>query len=211
MTLATSTVSLIILGAISVSTIVRTDAHEAKSGWTYPPACCKAPGFLGDCQAIPTQDISRGPRGFSVFLHAGDHHLATKSHLFFIPYGDEIASGDGRYHICLHPTEDDVNCFFSPPATSQSRGNEVDLSFDVIGQVGFGDASKGDLQPINDSLEYGTINDHPVSLGTASLRVDVAATKKEATTDWLRSRSPIELRQSSKVPTIMNRYPGPSD
>ncbi|MGO4112170.1 hypothetical protein ACC786_10980 [Rhizobium ruizarguesonis] len=104
-----------------------------------------------------------------------------------------------------------MNCFFSPPATSQSRGNEVDLSFDVIGQVGFGDASKGDLQPINDSLEYGTINDHPVSLGTASLRVDVAATKKEATTDWLRSRSPIELRQSSKVPTIMNRYPGPSD
>ncbi|MGO7632675.1 hypothetical protein [Rhizobium leguminosarum] len=118
MTLATSTVSLITLGAISVCTIVRTDAHEAKSGWTYPPACCKAQGLMGDCEAIPTQDISRGPRGFSVFLHAGDHHLATQPHLFFIPYGNEIPSGDGRYHICLHPTENDVNCFFSPPDSS---------------------------------------------------------------------------------------------
>ena len=78
MTLATSTVSLITLGVISVCTIVRTDAHQAKSGWTYPPACCKAQGLVGDCQAIPARDISRGPRGFSVFLHAGDHHLVTK-------------------------------------------------------------------------------------------------------------------------------------
>ncbi|MBY2936179.1 hypothetical protein ELH75_36050 [Rhizobium leguminosarum] len=118
MTFATSTVFLIALEAISVCTIVRTDAHEAKSGWTYPPACCKAQGLDGDCEAIPTQDISRGPRGFSVLLHAGDHHLVTKPHLFFIPYGDEIPSGDGRYHICLHPTENDVNCFFSPPDSS---------------------------------------------------------------------------------------------
>ncbi|TAU14706.1 hypothetical protein ELI47_38510 [Rhizobium ruizarguesonis] len=59
MILATSAVRLITLGAISVCTIVRTDAHEAKSGWTYPPACCKAQGLLGDCRAIPTQDISR--------------------------------------------------------------------------------------------------------------------------------------------------------
>ncbi|EJC73818.1 hypothetical protein Rleg10DRAFT_2283 [Rhizobium leguminosarum bv. trifolii WSM2012] len=118
MTLATSAVRLITLGAISVCTIVRTDAHEAKSAWTYPPACCRAQGLVGDCQAIPTQGISRGPRGFSVFLHPGDHYLATQPHLFFIPYGDEIPSGDGRYHICLHPTENDVNCFFSPPDSS---------------------------------------------------------------------------------------------
>jgi hypothetical protein len=114
MTLATSTVSLITFAVISVGILVRTDAHQADSGWN-PPACCKAHDLGGDCEAIPAQDISRGPRGFSVFLHAGDHHLATKPHLFFIPYGDEIPSGDGRYHICLHPTENDVNCFFSPP------------------------------------------------------------------------------------------------
>ncbi|TAU37644.1 hypothetical protein ELI43_34085 [Rhizobium leguminosarum] len=115
MTLTTSTLSMITFAVISVGIPARTDAHQADSGWTYPPACCNA---HDDCEAIPAQDISRGTRGFSVFLHAGDHHLATKPHFFFIPYGDEIPSGDGRYHICLHPTENDVNCFFSPPDSS---------------------------------------------------------------------------------------------
>ncbi|CAN7650053.1 hypothetical protein LJR257_004788 [Ensifer adhaerens] len=103
MTFATSTVPLMTLAAISVG-VVRTDAHQTMTG--------------GDCEAIPAPDIMRGARGFSVFLHAGDHHLATRPHMFFIPYGDEIPSGDGRYHICLHPTEDNVNCFFAPPDSS---------------------------------------------------------------------------------------------
>lgn len=115
MTLVTSTVSVITLTAIIVGMLSRAEAHQAKSGWTYPPACCKAHDTGGDCEAIPARDISPGPRGFSVFLRVGDHHLATKSHLFFIPYGDEIPSGDGRFHICLHPTENDFNCFFAPP------------------------------------------------------------------------------------------------
>ncbi|WP_088674757.1 hypothetical protein [Rhizobium sp. R339] len=112
MTLTTSTISLTTFAVVSVGILARTDAHQADSGWTYPPACCNA---HDDCAAISAQDIRRGPRGFSVFLRAGAHHLATKPHLFFIPYGNEILSGDGRYHICLHPTENDVNCFFSPP------------------------------------------------------------------------------------------------
>lgn len=114
---APSSIYLIILATISVG-VVRTDAHQAKTGWTYPLACCKAHEAGGDCAAIPAPDILRGARGFSVFLHAGDHHMARRPHVFFIPYGDEIPSGDGQYHICLHPTEDDVNCFFAPPDSS---------------------------------------------------------------------------------------------
>lgn len=114
---APSSVYLIILATIAVG-VVRTDAHQAKTGWTYPLACCKAHEAGGDCAAIPAPDILRGARGFSVFLHAGDHHMARRPHVFFIPYGDEIPSGDGQYHICLHPTEDDVNCFFAPPDSS---------------------------------------------------------------------------------------------
>ncbi|ANL42364.1 hypothetical protein [Rhizobium phaseoli] len=115
MTLVTSTLCLATLTATSVGILIRAEAHQAESGWTYPPACCKAHDVGGDCEAIPAQHISPGPHGFSIFLHRGDHHLATKPHLFFIPYGDEIPSGDGRYHICLHPTENEVNCFFAPP------------------------------------------------------------------------------------------------
>ena len=53
--------------------------------------------------------------GYSVSLYPGDHALATRRHRFVIAYGDEMPSGDSDYHICLHPTEDHVNCFFAPP------------------------------------------------------------------------------------------------
>lgn len=113
---ATLTASLAAM-AISAGLVGRAAAHDAESGWTYPPACCKAHQLHGDCDAIPTPSVRLGRRGFSVFLHAGDHPLATRPHLFFIPYGDEIPSGDDRYHICLHPSENDVNCFFAPPGS----------------------------------------------------------------------------------------------
>ena len=68
----------------------------------------------GDCQPIPHHDVSQGRRGYSIFLQPGDHFLATKPQRFFVPYGDELPSGDGNYHVCLHPTESDLNCFFAP-------------------------------------------------------------------------------------------------
>jgi hypothetical protein len=66
--------------------------------------------------------MRKGPKGFSVFLHPGDHYLATRNHLFFVPYGDEIQSGDDDYHVCLHPTENDLNCFFAPPENVSRNG-----------------------------------------------------------------------------------------
>ena len=109
------TMSVVTISVISMVLVVQSDAHQAGSGWTYPPACCKEKDAGGDCAPIPSSDVRKGAHGFSVTLHPGDHHLATRSHWFFIPYGDEIPSGDGDYHICLHPTEDNVNCFFAPP------------------------------------------------------------------------------------------------
>ena len=100
----------------------------AAGGWTYPPVCCNGNDVDGDCQAIPSSDVTEGPFGFSIHLHPGDHHLVTRNQLLLIPYGTEIPSNDSDYHICLQPTDDSseaagmgqngkyrVNCFFVPP------------------------------------------------------------------------------------------------
>lgn len=89
-------------------------AHDTESGWTYPPACCRGDNERGDCQEVPNTNVSTAPDGFTVLLSPGDHHLVKKRHVFRIPYGATIPSGDSHFHICLHPTEDDVNCFFAP-------------------------------------------------------------------------------------------------
>lgn len=114
-TFTSSTAVAIFCAALLIGFLVQSDAHQASSGWTYPPACCKDQKSGGDCQAIPSANVTRGPHGYSIFIQPGDHHNATRSHKFFVPYGDEIPSGDDDYHICLHPTEDDLNCFFAPP------------------------------------------------------------------------------------------------
>ena len=89
-------------------------AHDTESGWSYPPACCRGDNESGDCQEVPNTNVSTAPDGFTVLLSPGDHHLVKKPHVFRIPYGATIPSGDSHFHICLHPTEDDVNCFFAP-------------------------------------------------------------------------------------------------
>ncbi|RDJ07096.1 hypothetical protein B5K06_21775 [Rhizobium grahamii] len=93
----------------------RLEAHDAARGWTYPPACCRGRGQGGDCDAIPRSDVSKLRRGYSIILQPGDHFRATRSHRFFVPYGDELPSGDGDFHLCLHPSEDYLDCFFAPP------------------------------------------------------------------------------------------------
>lgn len=109
--------------ALCISTIVSVllsawdgvAAHEPDSAWTYPPACCRGDKNGGDCQEIPDARVRTAPDGYREHLNPGDHHLVTRQQLFRISYGDAIPSGDGHYHICLHPTEDHANCFFAPP------------------------------------------------------------------------------------------------
>ncbi len=101
--------------AAAVLASLTADAHTMVTGWAYPPACCRGSELGGDCERIPDASVSKGQRGFSITLRPGDHHLVTREHRFKIPYGDEIPSGDSDYHICLHPTEHHMNCFFAPP------------------------------------------------------------------------------------------------
>jgi hypothetical protein len=108
--------SVFLLAAAAIASFpADSHGHHANSGWAYPPACCKGSDIGGDCQRIPGASVRKGRHGFSVILRPGDHHLVTKEHIFLIPYGDEIPSGDSDFHICLHPTENHMNCFFAPP------------------------------------------------------------------------------------------------
>ncbi|CAN7319490.1 hypothetical protein LJR235_001648 [Pararhizobium sp. LjRoot235] len=109
------TTSAVLCSFVFLTLLAKSHAHQAGSGWVYPPACCQGSHVGGDCEAIPSSDVTKGAQGYSVFIHPGDHHLATRYHRFFVPYGDDLPSGDENYHVCLHPTEDYLNCFFAPP------------------------------------------------------------------------------------------------
>lgn len=104
--------------AVTLGVVSETYAHRASRDWTYPPGCCRGTEVGGDCVALPSEDVKPGRDGFSISVHPGDHPIVTKRQLFFIPYGRERPSGDGSYHICLNPTENDLNCFFAPPGNS---------------------------------------------------------------------------------------------
>lgn len=90
-------------------------AHGPDTGWTYPPACCRGDAVMGDCHRIPATAVRAGPGGYVVVLAPGDHPKVTRPGRHHVPYASTIPSGDGSFHICLHPTEHDANCFFAPP------------------------------------------------------------------------------------------------
>lgn len=92
-------------------------AHEAPGSWTYPKACCHGDAETGECQRIPGRSVHVRPGGWVVLLKPGDHRRITRQQRYFVPTGDELPSHDGDYHICIHPTEEDANCFFVPPDT----------------------------------------------------------------------------------------------
>lgn len=103
-------------GLVLVLTVSDGQAHSPSgANWTYPPACCNGDEADGDCQRIPTRTVRRGPDGFAVYLKPGDHPRVTHDNFYFVPYDATIPSEDGRYHICLYPTEEHENCFFAPP------------------------------------------------------------------------------------------------
>ena len=90
-------------------------AHKAPAGWSYPPSCCNGDRATGDCQVIPAERVRESIDGYIVTLRPGDHRLVTRLQRYRIPYGEEIRSPDGNFHICLYPTQATVFCFFAPP------------------------------------------------------------------------------------------------
>lgn len=104
--------------ALLIATIAGTpvsDAHQAQSDWSYPLACCHGDTNRGECQNIPGSAVVERDGGWTIVLNPGDHRKVTHPNRYFVPYGSEIPSQDGQYHICLHPTEEHENCFFVPP------------------------------------------------------------------------------------------------
>lgn len=89
-------------------------AHSANSGWTYPPACCDGDPSTGECGSIPSVTVTPQPDGYVIILRPGDHRKVTHKNRYFVPYDSAIPSGDGNFHICLHPNEEHENCLFAP-------------------------------------------------------------------------------------------------
>ena len=89
-------------------------AHGPDRNWGYPPACCHGDPLTGDCGKIPSSTVTPRPDGFVVILRPGDHQKVTHQNRYFVPYDVVLPSGDDNFHICLHPTEEDENCFFAP-------------------------------------------------------------------------------------------------
>lgn len=79
-------------------------AHDAKSGWSYPFACCS--GY--DCRAVEPRRISERPEGY-VIDTTGE----------VLAYNDRRVrnSPDGEYHWCSVAGRDDSRtiCLFVPP------------------------------------------------------------------------------------------------
>ncbi|WP_027167435.1 hypothetical protein [Mesorhizobium sp. WSM3224] len=89
-------------------------AHGPDRNWGYPSACCHGDPVTGDCGKIPAATVTPRPDGYVIILRPGDHQKVTHQNRYFVPYDVVIPSGDGNFHICLHPTEEDENCFFAP-------------------------------------------------------------------------------------------------
>ncbi len=86
-------------------------AHQAKSGMAYEAWCCNGK----DCAEIPDTAVTAGPEGWVITLWPGQHPMVTRPIHRVIPYQAARRSEDGRFHLCLWPTEADDRCFYAPP------------------------------------------------------------------------------------------------
>jgi hypothetical protein len=92
-------------------------AHTSRGGFDYDPWCCNG----GDCSELPEDAVVAGPEGWIVTLCKGEHPMVHSPQVrHVIPYKPTGVtrvkpSGDGKFHLCLFPTERDVRCFYVPP------------------------------------------------------------------------------------------------
>lgn len=86
-------------------------AHQAKSGWTYPPGCCDKPSR--ECHEIPGERVTKLTGGrYKVYLFPGDHPNVL-SPVELIP-NHIHSSGDGEYHACVSENGQAMYCLFIP-------------------------------------------------------------------------------------------------
>lgn len=78
------------------------------------PLLLHGDGESGECQPIPSEDVKIDGANYEIALKPGDHRMATRLHLFFVPQSKAMMSVDGFYHLCFFPNEDVVCCFYAP-------------------------------------------------------------------------------------------------
>jgi hypothetical protein len=102
--------------ALMASLLGSASAHGHEDGQqAYDRFCCNGDGMSGDCQPVPASAVSPIPGGYRIELAPGVHRLVTKPHTFTRSQGDTRQSDDGRYHVCLYPSEEHLRCFYAPP------------------------------------------------------------------------------------------------
>jgi hypothetical protein len=89
--------------------------HQSHTGMVFPPWCCNGNHITGDCSEIAAATVRVGQGGYIVTLNPGDHRKVTEPQSFTIPQDKVRPSNDGRFYICLYPTQKDARCFFAPP------------------------------------------------------------------------------------------------
>lgn len=102
----------IIFGIIAVTSPA--SAHEA-GAQVYDRSCCQGNVTHGDCQPISDSAVTPIDGGYLITLAPGVHHLVTRPHSFTRSQSETRKSDDGRYHVCLYPTEEYLRCFYAPP------------------------------------------------------------------------------------------------
>jgi len=109
------------LGAAAALIPAESHAHDAKSGWSYPLACCSSI----DCAEIPASSVRETGGGYSISLSPEDHVMLTKPSVFSIAYDDTRikVAPDGVYHACItrqtpigrYVKGGNLICLFAPP------------------------------------------------------------------------------------------------
>ncbi len=101
--------------AAGLMMLVPAKAHTSHGGMTYSAYCCSGDQHTGDCFEIPDSSVTPVQGGWRVVLRKGQHRMVKSPVVeHFVPYGSELKATDGRYHACLHPSEDTMRCFYAP-------------------------------------------------------------------------------------------------
>jgi hypothetical protein len=87
-------------------------AHDAPSGWEYDLSCCST----RDCAPVPPPRVT--PDGLVFTVPKGRHPATMDAPLTVrVPHNDRAIkpSGDGDWHLCIHPELKTFYCAYQPP------------------------------------------------------------------------------------------------
>lgn len=95
---------LIVTGLLCLS------ASAFAHSW-YDTYCCND----GDCAPIPASSVTPTDDGWVITLKPGDHPMVTEPITHTFKYVRTRQSQDDQFHLCLYPTQHEVQCFYAPP------------------------------------------------------------------------------------------------